>query len=76
MVDGGQKAGVVYDINSMYPHLLTVIDLITRRGKYKTVSKLNSKTFIKYSDVILMIFRFEYSNIQIRWIGRAHMNSV
>jgi len=41
--DGTYKGVYEYDINSMYPHLLTVIDFITRRGKYKTVSKIKLK---------------------------------
>ena len=41
--DGTYRGVYEYDINSMYPHLLTVIDFITRRGKYKTVSKIKLK---------------------------------
>ncbi len=41
--DGTYKWVYEYDINSMYPHLLTVIDFITRRGKYKTISKIKLK---------------------------------
>ncbi len=41
--DGTYRGVYEYDINSMYPHLLTVIDFITRRGKYKTVNKIKLK---------------------------------
>ncbi len=42
-----------YDINSMYPHLMTVIDFITRKGKYKIVDKIKlSNEYAIYRCVI------------------------
>ena len=42
-----------YDINSMYPYLMTVIDFITRKGKYKIVDEVDlSNEYAIYRCVI------------------------
>jgi hypothetical protein len=53
--DGTYKGVHEYDINSMYPHLLTVIDFITRRGYYKTVSKIKLKNDYQIFRCVIMV---------------------
>ena len=42
-----------YDINSMYPHLMTLVDFITRKGQYKIVDEIDlSNEYAIYRCVI------------------------
>jgi hypothetical protein len=65
--DGAHRGVYEYDINSMYPHLLTVIDLITRHGQYKTVSKIKLKNDYQ-------IFRCVINGIDRRLMRRNPKN--
>ena len=39
--EGVYENAFEYDINSMYPHLMTLVDFITRKGEYKTVNEID-----------------------------------
>ena len=34
------KKGYEYDVNSMYPYLMTKVDFITRKGEFKTITEI------------------------------------
>lgn len=48
-VNTGDYTDVVeYDVNSMYPALMTIVDFITRKGRFSTVSRIPK---LKLSDI-------------------------